>query len=508
MIKEYKEIKELNLRDTNITHFVCDNEIISHLNVSKNPNLDHIQIPENVKYLDISNTKISLDNIKYSTSINTLICRSLYFYDVITNDDLYCFKNFDNLVTLDIGYIKLYLEGDFILSDYFKCIKHLCLYIINEFKIIDDLHTLETLEVSGYEDGLIECPELKKLTMCFTKVDIKNIIKNNKLTELEISSRTASENYVIENIDFLKHLSELSTLKLYRTYINCNSKFPRLEKVKTLKLFAMTFTNEMAINLPSLENLDIDLGDIEHGSLHHTKNLLDLNICGIETKLNEDDISNMNKLERLSLDSSINNINKRLFSGITSLTYLKLHKVKNIKKDSFDDLINLNTLIIKGPPICKGLFSKLNNLLNLDITLMDTDDLEFDGLYNLRSLKIDLDFHDRYRNIKKYEITLKRNLFTPLSNLESFTLLGEVTIENNTFNGLECLGSLVLNAANIKTTKWIRTFKALNSIEISSDSKYPKDLIQKIEEYDNGIYQKVIPNNTRSGFCYFGFRST
>jgi Leucine-rich repeat (LRR) protein len=233
-----------------------------------------------------------------------------------------------------------------------------------------------------------------------------------------------------------------------------------LSKIQTLKSivnhipFGMTccIQNDAFATMSQLKSLDLTVFNFEKyelikESFHGLENIeyLNLNKCCF---LNEEEnkqnkvFSNLINLKQMNIVVE-NNINRNIFNGLFNLVELNLNYHSNFDADyvSFDGLVNLKILKIKLFNVKTNHFKVLTNLNELWLNYMTIQKDGFFGLKNL--LRLDLSYNQSK--------SLESNIFNGLINLKELNLEGSkfTFIQKDAFKGLSNLEHLNMKLLEI-----------------------------------------------------------
>ena len=210
----------------------------------------------------------------------------------------------------------------------------------------------------------------------------------------------------------------------------------------------------------------------------------------------------LNALEKVSLyNSGLTSIPDSVL-GLTSLKSLNLgyHRITSIPAGSFDQLTQLNTLILDAAASANtftslpdGVFDKLTSLtrLNLDQNnITSLPDGVFDKLTSLESLNLDL-IHSLS--------SLPADVFDQLTSLTSLSLQGlkPAFLTDGIFSGLSSLTFLDLSGGQLTNlpTSIFSGLSSLTSLYLGRNAVDPLPLTVSLETVGEGQFKAVAPTS-------------
>lgn len=480
-IKNLDILNQFNLYDLNLKN--CKN-LVNIDALENQKNLQKLRLPDyssqnknvfskltNLQHLEI-NIKTHNDIIALSklTQLLSLNINRIYFNQndiseltklinlrVLSLDASYCCNNiaffidtllnFKILHTLKIYYLKMTNnELDSILNNLTN-LTELSLYsciISNSINIYGNIKIFKIYS-NDVESINIFCKLTKLILKC---KNLKNIIMSN--TDNLSILQTLSISYCdkLENINIFNNLLNLHTLIL--------------SICEELELDDLIFNN---LNLYKLSLEKCQKFDINKISYLNNLHILHLESCD-----NIVSIDIHNRLSKLSITKckKLNNVNIFNGSNLNTICIYRCTKLENI--NSFENLINLHTLILN----CDYSYTVPNNIIKLN------------GFYNLINLyELEIYNYCKYININdfgnlinlhhlKLNIEYNIDLFVNLINLEELKL-EDCKIDFNNIIGFENLTNLCTlyingyycnNLKNI--IKIIPKFKKLNNLSLHS----------------------------------------
>ena len=427
---------------------------ITNLDLQENEiedkDLESLNILSNLNYLNLSKNKLE--------NIETL--------------------NIDKLATLDLSQNNIKDISNINL-------KNLKVLTLNENKNITGIEKLKNIEVLELENSNIkniDLTNLKKLTRInLSNNPIENIKLKEKINAIELKNSNIksikdlknlkkvvdidlSENN-IETLDGLENIEEINYLNLSNNKIKniekindsitgyidlSNNKIENIEPINKVRAYTVNLENNNIKDISKFKNdniLYINLSKNpeikDYSSLKNTKSVI----------LRENNISNLEILEPL-VNAKLIDISNNKIIDITPLNELK--NLKELYLDENKNITgtlnnNIETLSIINCNLTDIDISKLNNLINIDISgnkinianlINKTSEKLFVSAEELELSKEEFEYIINEReNLNKKQIyialskpTIKINVKTPydLKNLEWLEINNNTKIENGT----------------------------------------------------------------------------
>lgn len=372
------------------------------------------------------NEKAVVD-LKNLTSVMPYI-QSLTFSQYVSNSTN-GIENFTQLNKLTFQYSSALLQDFIPIAPQIK----MMLFEHSEFTDSKTLHyftALEHVEFYSYphQHGL---KDLKELLL------LKKQLKKLKIDEDEV-----------ENLEAIKEFTALESLKLCDVKsIKTVKNIVELQKLSKLRVYITIEpepTKPIAINLKQLKNLEV-LDFMGANSYHFTgfKQLTKLKKLVLDCECTIDDISELHRLEYLTLEKSID-VNR--LPNLPSLKTLVLEVNKEYEINSLEHLNNLENLKIDNTAkIQLGSLPKLKVLyIKSDLDIENTT--SFDNLPNLEQLDLScmaltmVNKLDKLQNLKILD--LSENDLKSIEGLQYLNSLEQLNLYANELTDIRVLNML------------------------------------------------------------------
>ena len=326
-------------------------------------------------------------------------------------------ENLSNLIKLEINNIKRKFISSLDGLRYLNNLKELSIgfYHNREYETkIDEFNHLNKLEKLSLENIVFEdfnifinCKSsLNELRVSnsFNSFDGLNNLINIKSFEIYSNSGYQSKINII-NLNNFVELVNLKSLSLNRESLSGLSQLKRFKSLEKLKI---DISSEILDGCDTLKELEICCGTTNHEGLKHLKSLekLSLKLPWDFKNLN---ISNLQNLKELSLNSFKLSSNMELFKEMPKLQSLKLESWSSINLEILKYFPNLKALEIlkeyNGWDIHDlKAFSSCLNLTELKIFSKDAELSNLSGLADLKKLqKLTLQGINQLNRISKEE---------------------------------------------------------------------------------------------------------
>ena len=504
----YQNLKYLHITHTNIKRFIYDHWLY-YLDLSNNKYLKEIIVnnrKNTLKAVNVEYTLVPYDNLLELRSLESI----KGFNNLSTEDgDKFYYEDFEKIKKLKSLSMSQELSNFIKTSNISNVLEFL--EVCSNYDIYDDVGKLKHLKIESETCPHIKCYNLEYLEIIAKFISYYNIKNCKLLKTLKIEHHIDYDEDIcpgdyqrVEDLEVILNFNQLTSLELIDVIIPSNISFGRLNNLKEFKLelyYDETLNKNTFAGLSSLDNLSITNVKLENGVFNELTNLTKLSLSQIDN-LYEDLFYNLPLLTSLSISGSYNltKLSDLIFSKQYRLQYLKISdniRLTTLAPKIFSNLYSLVTLDLSNNCLNQlddNIFSNLFSIIEINLFKYShlKDSSLFRNLTTLRHLYIDIklvmfnqvitsDFSKLSKLdicIKEYQnknVNIKENIFSNLSNLNHFKIIGEISLSDN-FVHLSNLQYLHLNCVYFNHDT-LNDYKSLEDVYIDISEKKAISLI-------------------------------